>query len=644
MSDIETRFKIREALTNLPDPNGEHRKVVETLIKNGVYYITVNNVVSALASFSSAASYIYALQKCYPKDGNLKEVLTPILGYVESLQDKTKNISIGGGGEKKEGEEDWDVQCKSICEEKNMNNSSGQPMTFADVVGLNDVKETFYDAIAKPLVYPNLYTRAAKGVLLYGPPGTGKTFVVKAAVNELQLKYPDTAKVLFFALTGADLKGKYVGETEMKIARAYTCAARAACTATDLYAKDQRPCSSAEQAKKEFLRLQSQASPPVTDEGTLVKKAPQYVSVIFIDEFDSIGRDRTKDESGLAANAVNTLLQMMDGVESFSNVITVAATNNPWDLDGALLRRFNEQMLLDVPKDEDIKKLVNQEMKSRFFIQNGNKRTYCASGKMSDITHPSQQLKDAIADGSKKIKVTEWPLNIIDTKYRNDSSPELLACVAEMAENHYSNSDVTSVMQKAFNAVSGACLKSSLWIKIRNPSNPKDVYYLSKFTKIKEAASRDLKRVLQELEDDAGAATHYTDAGHSLYMNRVDDKIDEQAEAAAAHDAAKEKLEQLEGVSAGKVISRAKSAVAATSKWVSAATSIVKRSSHQPKVKEYEKLVNNTLVKMKTDSKNQVLVIPDALYIDKESVKSVFNAYEPLQRNEREKMITSVDE
>ena len=645
MSDIETRFKIREALINLPDANGDHRKTVETLIKNGVYYITVNNVVSALASFSSAATYIYALQKCFPNNSNLKAVLTPVLGYVESLQDKTKNISAGGGGgEKKEGEEDWDVQCKNICEEKNMNGSNGKPLTFADVVGLNDVKETFYDAVAKPLVYPNLYTKAAKGILLYGPPGTGKTYVVKAAVNELQLKYPDTAKVLFFALTGADLKGKYVGETEMKIARAYTCAARAACTATDLYAKDQRPCSSAEQAKKEFIRLMAQANPPITDEGVLVKKSPQYVSVIFIDEFDSIGKDRTKDESGLAANAVNTLLQMMDGVESFSNVITVAATNNPWDLDAALLRRFNEQMLLDVPTDTDIKKLVNQEMKSRFFIMSGNKRTYCSTGKMSDITHPSQQLKDSVAGGDKKIKDTEWPLSIIDTKYRNDSSPELLACVAEMAENHYSNSDVTSVMQKAFNAVSGACLKSSIWMKIRNPSNPKDVYYLSKFTKIKEGTARDIKRVLQELEDDAGATTHYTDSGRALYQGHVEDKIDEQAAATAAHDAAKDKLESLEsGEVPGRIVARVRSSVSATSSWLASISSTVKRSSYQPKIKEYEKTIGNTIVKMKTDSKNQVLVIPDALYIDRESIKSVFNTYEPLGKNEKEKMISSVE-
>ena len=135
---------------------------------------------------------------------------------------------------------------------------------------------------------------------MYGPPGTGKTLLVKAAVNELQIEDPNVS-VLFFAPTGAELKGKYVGETEKRIVEAYRCASLAAC-----------------QCEK--------------------NSGKKYISVIFIDELDSIARDRNKDDTGLMANSVNTLL-MMDGIESPENVVKNWSNQSSWELDAAVLMR-----------------------------------------------------------------------------------------------------------------------------------------------------------------------------------------------------------------------------------------------------------------------------------------------------------------
>ena len=73
-------------------------------------------------------------------------------------------------------------------------------------------------------------------------------------------------------------------------------------------------------------------------------KCKKFISILFLDEFDSIAKSRDNDPTGLAANAVNTILQMMDGIESPDNVAVMAATNYPWNLDTAILRRFNKKI------------------------------------------------------------------------------------------------------------------------------------------------------------------------------------------------------------------------------------------------------------------------------------------------------------
>lgn len=503
---IVEHFKLAALITS----DGTHKKTVVGLLQNGLYYMTVGNAVSALSSFSSAASYIYAIKNSMgaAPSPEYDTMLNVILGYVEKLQIEARSGSSSGskGEGDKEDAGDLDVECETFgCEEDPEKNC----LTFADVIGMKKEKSTFFSAIAYPLIYPNLYTKSAKGILLYGPPGTGKTFLIKAAVRELATAFPEV-QVLFFPLTGADLKGKYVGETEKKIVRAYTCAARRACQMTDLY-NDIHPSKCLKKIKDDFEKKRK-ATP---DPKEAIKKHPQYVSVVFIDEFDAVGGDRSKDESGMTANAVNTMLQMMDGLQSFNNVITVCATNFPWNLDSALLRRFNEQVYCNVPSMEDIKSLVTKEQENRLKYFDENKRTYCSSSSMEKFYTASTEMKGAYSKANKAPSCVKGPkkgsiVDIIDKLYLKDKSPALTAAISEMAEKHYSNSDVASVMQKAFNIVSETALKSTLWQKVSMTEGDKDVmYWISRLTKLTGSTQGELDKAMGQIELSASTESRY---------------------------------------------------------------------------------------------------------------------------------------
>jgi len=174
-------------------------------------------------------------------------------------------------------------------------------ITFADVAGIDEVQEELAE-IVDYLKYPRRFTdmgaRVPKGILLMGPPGTGKTHITRALAGE--------AGVPFFYISGSDFVEMFVGVGASRV--------------RDMFA----------QAKK---------------------SAP---CIIFIDEIDAVGRQRGAGLGGghdEREQTLNQLLVEMDGFETNSGVIVVAATNRPDVLDPALLRpgRFDRQITLDVP-------------------------------------------------------------------------------------------------------------------------------------------------------------------------------------------------------------------------------------------------------------------------------------------------------
>ena len=177
-----------------------------------------------------------------------------------------------------------------------------QKVTFKDVAGLYGAKEEvveIVDFLKNPKKYTALGGKIPKGALLVGPPGTGKTLLAKAVAGE--------ANVPFFSISGSDFVEMFVGVGASRV--------------RDLFrqAKEKAPC------------------------------------IVFIDEIDAVGRARSKN-GGFSSNderenTLNQLLTEMDGFDSNSGVIILAATNRADILDKALLRagRFDRQIHVDLP-------------------------------------------------------------------------------------------------------------------------------------------------------------------------------------------------------------------------------------------------------------------------------------------------------
>ncbi|MBI44751.1 MAG: cell division protein FtsH [Candidatus Marinimicrobia bacterium] len=172
---------------------------------------------------------------------------------------------------------------------------------FKDVAGCEEAKTELQEIVGflkSPKKYSSIGAKIPRGALLLGPPGTGKTLLAKAVSGE--------AKVPFFTISGAEFVEMFVGVGASRV--------------RDLF----------DQAKKN--------SP----------------SIIFIDEIDAVGRHRGAGLGGghdEREQTLNQILVEMDGFDTKSNVILLAATNRPDVLDKALLRpgRFDRQIVVDTP-------------------------------------------------------------------------------------------------------------------------------------------------------------------------------------------------------------------------------------------------------------------------------------------------------
>jgi len=174
-------------------------------------------------------------------------------------------------------------------------------VTFADVAGQEEAKQDLTEVVEFlkfPEKFAQLGARIPRGVLMVGPPGTGKTLLSRAVAGE--------AGVPFFSISGSEFVEMFVGVGASRV--------------RDLF----------EQAKR---------------------NAP---CIVFIDEVDAVGRQRGAGLGGShdeREQTLNQILVEMDGFDSNTNVIVIAATNRPDVLDPALVRpgRFDRQVVLDAP-------------------------------------------------------------------------------------------------------------------------------------------------------------------------------------------------------------------------------------------------------------------------------------------------------
>ncbi len=209
-------------------------------------------------------------------------------------------------------------QAFSFGKSKARLNSPDRPqLTFDDVAGTAEAKEEMEEIVEflkAPDKFQSLGGRIPRGVLLVGPPGTGKTLLAKAIAGE--------AKVPFFSISGSEFVEMFVGVGAARV--------------RDLF----------EQAKR---------------------NAP---CIIFVDEIDAVGRHRGAGLGGghdEREQTLNQILSEMDGFDTNTKVIVIAATNRPDILDPALLRpgRFDRHIVIDLPDIKEREAILKVHTKDK---------------------------------------------------------------------------------------------------------------------------------------------------------------------------------------------------------------------------------------------------------------------------------------
>ncbi|KAL3818004.1 hypothetical protein ACJIZ3_003909 [Penstemon smallii] len=182
-------------------------------------------------------------------------------------------------------------------------------VTFADIGSLDEIKESLQELVMLPLKRPDLFEggllKPCRGILLFGPPGTGKTMLAKAIANE--------AGASFINVSMSTITSKWFGEDEKNVRALFTLAAKVSPT------------------------------------------------IVFVDEVDSMLGQRTRAGEHEAMRKIkNEFMTSWDGLltKPGERILVLAATNRPFDLDEAIIRRFERRIMVGLPSVENREKIL----------------------------------------------------------------------------------------------------------------------------------------------------------------------------------------------------------------------------------------------------------------------------------------------
>lgn len=278
------------------DKKKEHESLAEKALKAKDY---------GRAAIHAAEAARFAFLLADVCDGKLKAAYetnaTDLVDIAEELKRKAQSTQAKAAG-------DVAATDKEACRVER------PTVRLDDVAGMHKVKDQIRLRLIEPLKRADEAKKhglkVGGGILLYGPPGTGKTFVAKAVAGELELP--------FYAITSADVFGKYVGESENNIRNLFRAA----------------------------------------------RKNP--LSVIFIDELETIFRKRTESIHETTQKVITVILQELDGINDKQNpIMLLGATNTPWMIDEAFLRtgRFDVMAYVGLPDAEAREKIIRNSFK-----------------------------------------------------------------------------------------------------------------------------------------------------------------------------------------------------------------------------------------------------------------------------------------
>jgi vacuolar protein-sorting-associated protein 4 len=256
----------------------------------------------AITLYQKAIDSLLQLVQLYPEYGLNKVYITRAIAYQERIKALQGSVSpadmqmdveprSADGGRTTEGG-------KSSYEELIV--TEKPKVNWEEVVGLDTAKKAIKEAIVYPVQRPDLFPLGwPRGILLFGPPGCGKTLVAAAVATELD--------ATFYSIDAASIMSKWLGEAEQNVAKLFTSA-----------------------------RKSSNEGKP---------------AIVFVDELDSLMGQHTNEVGG-EIRVRNQFLKEMDGVMDKGkalHVYVIGATNKPWDLDWAFIRRFQKRILVPLP-------------------------------------------------------------------------------------------------------------------------------------------------------------------------------------------------------------------------------------------------------------------------------------------------------
>ena len=256
----------------------------------------------AIALYQKAIESLLQLVQLYPEYGLNKVYITRAIAYQERIKalqgsvlpaDMQMDAEPKGadGGRTTEGG-------KSSYEELIV--TEKPKVNWEEVVGLDTAKKAIKEAIVYPVQRPDLFPLGwPRGILLFGPPGCGKTLIAAAVATELD--------ATFYSIDAASIMSKWLGEGEQNVAKLFVSARKS------------------------------------SNEGK--------AAIVFVDELDSL-MGQHSNEVGGEIRVRNQFLKEMDGVMDKGkalHVYVIGATNKPWDLDWAFIRRFQKRILVPLP-------------------------------------------------------------------------------------------------------------------------------------------------------------------------------------------------------------------------------------------------------------------------------------------------------
>ncbi|NJE60194.1 ATP-binding protein [Thermococcus sp. 21S7] len=214
---------------------------------------------------------------------------------------KHRPMKEGGKRTNDEGSDEENDQFKRYVE----NLITKSKVKWKDIGGLDEVKMLMMETVVISALQRPESIQPWKGILLFGPPGTGKTLLASAAAGSLN--------ATFFSVKASNVLSKYFGESTKIISALYEVAR---------------------------------------------ERAP---SIVFMDEIDALTTKRSGDQSEASRRMLATLLTELDGFQDKGSdvlVLTLAATNTPWDLDEAVLSRFPRRIYVPLPDEKATKEII----------------------------------------------------------------------------------------------------------------------------------------------------------------------------------------------------------------------------------------------------------------------------------------------